>query len=90
VCSSDLKCPSSAVHVGYLLDGILPLDYFQQVQGQLLVTGRKWIDFVSYYPGLKALIVRVAPDVQFINALKVELELFCKKLNEVTERIRKI
>jgi len=86
----EIKCPTSAVHVSYLLDGSLPADYFQQTQGQLLVTGRKWVDFVSYYPGLKPLIIRVTPDEKFLRALRIELEVFCKSLDEVTEKIRRI
>lgn len=83
----EIKCPTIAVHVEYLLDGRLPSEYFQQVQGQLLVTGRKWTDFISYYPGLKPLIVRVYPDEKFHKALKAELGTFCSKLNEVIGRI---
>ena len=84
----EIKCPTPPVHVGYLLEGKLPTDYFQQVQGQLFVTGRKWLDFMSYLPGIKPLIVRVLPDVKFITALRVELELFVKELDEITARIR--
>lgn len=84
----EIKCPTSAVHVGYLLEGVLPTDYFQQVQGQLLITGRKWVDFFSFYPGLKPLLIKVKPDKKFIEALKTELESFCGELAEITERIR--
>ena len=84
----EIKCPSPAVHVGYILDGTLPTDYFQQVQGQLLVTGRKWVDFFSFYPGLKPLLIRVKPDEKFLKALRIELEVFCKQLDDVVEQIR--
>ena len=86
----EIKCPTSAVHVSYLLDGGMPTDYFQQTQGQLLVTGRECVDFVSYYPGLKSLIVRARPDNKFIEALKTELKAFCKDLDEVTEKLRRV
>ena len=36
----EIKCPSLAVHIGYLSDNKLPSDYFQQVQGQLFKIGR--------------------------------------------------
>jgi putative phage-type endonuclease len=84
----EIKCPTAPVHVEYLLEGNLPTTYIQQTQGQLLVTGRKWVDFMSYYPGVKPLIIRVFPDVTFIKKLRVELELFCKQLDEVVEQIR--
>lgn len=84
----EIKCPLIHTHVGYLLDGALPTEYFQQVQGQLFVTGRKWVDFVSYYPGLKHLIIRVERDEKFIRALSVELEVFNKQLDEITAKIK--
>lgn len=85
----EIKCPTSPVHIGYLLDGKFPMAYFQQLQGQLLVTGRKWCDFFSFYPGIKPLLLKVMPDEKFLNALKIELEVFVKELQELTERIKK-
>ena len=83
----EIKCPTQVVHVEYLLDNKLPTKYFQQVQGCLLVTGRKWWDFMSYYPGIKPLIIRVERDEKFIEALSTELKLFCLELNDVIEKI---
>lgn len=79
----EIKCPSSAVHIEYLLGEKLPTTYFEQVQGSLKITGRKWWDFISYYPGLKPLIVRVLPDAEFIKKLDSELKTFCIDLEKV-------
>jgi predicted phage-related endonuclease len=84
----EIKCPTIAVHVNYLLENLLPLDYYQQLQGQLLVTGRQWVDFMSYYPGLKPLIVRVKRNEQFLKALDELLKVFCAELKEVIKKIR--
>lgn len=84
----EIKCPLISTHVAYLLNGGLVEDYFQQLQGQLLVTGRKWVEIMSYYPGLKPLLVPVNRDEKFIKALKVELELFCSELDDVTNKIK--
>ncbi len=84
----ELKSPLSHTHVGYLLSGKLPTDYFPQTQGQILVTGRKYVDFFSFYPGMKPLLIKVEPNKKFIEALKRELELFCGELDEITERLR--
>lgn len=84
----EIKCPIISTHIGYLLAGEeVPTDYFQQVQGQLLVTGRKWCDFVSYYPGLKPLIVREEPHDTFQKVLKKELEMFCHELDELARKL---
>ena len=84
----EVKNPTAAVAVGYLLEGKLPTSYFVQVQGQLLVTGRKWVDFMSFYSGLRPLLIRVEPDKVFQVKLQVELELFCTELNQIVERIK--
>lgn len=83
----EIKCPNLSTHVQYLMDGDLPTDYFQQVQGNMLVTGRKWWDFASYYPGLKPLVFRVYREEKFILALKDELEKFCQELDEIVKKI---
>jgi putative phage-type endonuclease len=85
--SLEIKCPIISTHVGYLLEKVVPSDYFQQTQGQLLVTGRSWVDFVSYYPGIKPLIIRAERDEKFIAALKTELVNFCEELNDISNRI---
>jgi len=54
----EIKCPSRGVHVGYLINERVPTDYKLQVIGSLLVTGRDWWDFISYYPGIESLVVR--------------------------------
>jgi len=84
----EIKCPNAATHVGYLLGKKLPSEYFQQTQGQLLVTGRKWNDYVSYFPGLKPLIVRVVRDEVFLEALEKELNNFVTELNKLVNQIK--
>lgn len=83
----EIKCPLISTHVGYLLDNDVPTDYYTQIQGQLLVTGREWCDFLSYYPGLKPLIVRETPDEVFQKLLKKELEMFCAELSEIVRKL---
>jgi predicted phage-related endonuclease len=84
----EVKCPEPHTHIGYLLDNKLPIKYFAQVQGQLLVTDRKYAHFFSYYPGLKPLLIEVEQDNKFLDALAIELEIFCKELDEITEKLQ--
>lgn len=57
----EVKCPyNPAVHVKTLLSNSIPDEYRHQVAGHLLVTHRKWCDFVSFDPrieGPKRLVV---------------------------------
>lgn len=51
----EVKCPTTANHVGFLLDGDienLGANYPWQVQWQLACTGREWCDFMSFDPRL--------------------------------------
>lgn len=84
----EVKCPSLAVHVEYLLNKKLPTTYFQQVQGSLFVSGFEEWWFESYYPDMPSLELRVFPDVEFHTALKEQLDQFCDELDELTERLR--
>lgn len=84
----EIKCPTIAVHVEYLLSGKLPTTYFQQVHGEMFVAERKWCDFVSYYPGLKPLIIRVERDENFISKLESELKSFCSELETTINTIK--
>ena len=83
----EAKCPIMKTHVYYLYKNQLPLDYFQQTQGQNLVTGMA-VDFMSYYTGLKPLIISVKPDLKFQAKLKRELELFCAELDRIVRIIK--
>ena len=85
----EIKCPNMATHVSYLInpDSLLS-DYFQQVQGGLLVTGRKWWDLLSYYPGIKPLVIRIEPDKTFQKALAGALKDFCLELETTTKKLK--
>ena len=84
----EVKCPLGSTHVSYLLTGGLVMDYWQQLQGQLLVTGNLWVDVMSYFPGMKPLIVRVKRDKKFIEVLDNELIKFCTELDKIVKRIK--
>lgn len=63
----EIKSPSPAVHVGYLLaENPFADDYTLQVQGQLWVTGREWCDTLSYHPVLPSAIVREYRNPEYI------------------------
>ena len=73
----EIKCPKANTHMRYILAGKAPTGYFVQMQGQMLVTGRKWVDFVSHFPGLeKPIIIRVERDERFLMGLSSALRTF--------------
>jgi len=85
----ELKNPEAHTHIGYLLSGKLPSAYYQQVMGEMFVTGRLWADFCSYSPKLPLFILRVYRDDLFCDKLEAALIAFCEELDEVCAKILK-
>lgn len=44
----EIKCPRTSTHLRYRSEGKVPTKYKRQMMCQLLCTGRKWVDFVSF------------------------------------------
>lgn len=66
----EQKCPSPAVHFGYMLEPQSLLnEYRLQHQGQLWITGRAWCDVQSYCPPFPSVIVRAVRDQRVIDAI---------------------
>ena len=69
----EIKCPRASTYMDYIKrwHDNLTIDpqYVAQVQGQMMVTGRKWCDLVFYYEKLPLLICRVQSDKKFHEKL---------------------
>lgn len=85
----EIKCPLAHTHVEYLRENALPGLYVPQVQGQLLVTGREWCDFLSYHPDMKPLLIRVERDEQFIKVLHEALIELVGQINDCVTKLRR-
>jgi putative phage-type endonuclease len=83
----EIKCPSLPVHVEYLDKGKLPTAYKIQVQASMMVTGWPVWFFVSYYPGMKPLIIPVERDENLIPLIQEAVEEFCSDLKKLVERL---
>ena len=74
----EVKCLSPKHHVLALAywhkRRACPPDYVAQVQGQMLVCEREWVDLWFYHPDLVSHAVRVHRDDAFLRALIVGLE----------------
>ena len=62
----EIKCPAPFTHAEYLYNNKLEMKYFPQMQGQMLVTGRKWCDWMSYHPDMPPLVIRVERDEGYL------------------------
>lgn len=86
----EIKTKLPHLQIECLLSEKLPAEHRAQCQGILLVTGRKWIDFVSYWPGLPLHVVREEPDAEYQEKLAAALAEFNAELDEMVERIRRL
>lgn len=58
----EIKCPQVDTHVGYVMEGVLPDAYKLQVHGSMAVSGLPYWYFMSYFPGLNPLVLKVEWD----------------------------
>lgn len=65
----EIKSPRAKTHVRTILADEVPAHYMPQLQAGLLVSGRKWIDFVSYVGGMPLYVKRVEPDPKWFDAI---------------------
>lgn len=83
----EIKCPLGHTHIKSFMAGTIADDHKPQVQGSLLITGRKWWDVMSYHPELTPSIIRVERDKEYIEkleaALKTMLENIQTKINKL-------
>ena len=84
----EIKVPSAAVHMRYMLTGQLEDDYRPQVQGQLWITERKWLDLLSFNPVLPPVIIRCERDEGFIAALAGIVDPFIVRLEAAKAKLR--
>jgi putative phage-type endonuclease len=71
----EIKCPIMRTHLEYIEAGKLPTEYRNQVQGQLFVTGFKYLHFMSYVEGMKPFIIPVKPDIDLFLEFEKRLDL---------------
>jgi predicted phage-related endonuclease len=65
----EIKCLRAKGHVAAILADEVPKQYMPQLQAGLLVSGRAWIDFVSFVGGMPLLVRRVEPDPDWFEAI---------------------
>lgn len=83
----EIKCPKPSTHIQYLRTKKVPSIYIAQIQGCMMVTGRKWWDFMSFHPELPPLIIRCERDEEFISKLSRLVIDACKTIEEVVREI---
>lgn len=84
----EIKDCEPHIQIARLEAGTLPPEHRAQVQGNMMVSGRSWWDFMSHSRGLPQLIVRVERDEEYITQLREAVDAFVDELHRLVERIK--
>ena len=83
----EIKTRLPHLQIELLLADEVPSEHRAQIQGQLWVSGRQWVDFVSYWPGLDLFIKRVHRDEQYIASIKVAVDDFLEEMHGLIAKL---
>jgi len=83
----EIKSPGPKAHVRNLLSGLVPSEYWAQVQMSLWVTGYPKWRFISYRRNYPPIVIDVLPQEQFQENLGVILKKFSAQLQRSWERL---
>lgn len=88
----EIKCPNTANHIDYLLAGVVPSEYQNQMLWQMECTGRKWCDFVSYDPRMpiegQLFVIRFERDDSRIDTIRAEVVKFLAEVDSTLNQLR--
>ena len=84
----EIKAPRPQTQVEYWISGTVNERFWPQLQGQLYVSQRNWVDIVCWHDVLPKVVMRVEPDKEFIKSLDRELQIFKYFIECVMEKIR--
>lgn len=89
----EVKSLSAKRHIEAMMyhkkNGCCPPDYVQQTQGQMMVTGRSWVDLVFYHPQLPMLIIRQTPILPVVAGLAAGIKALLAERDSVVDMLRR-
>jgi hypothetical protein len=91
----QFKVPNTSTHIQYIIDGVVPKDYVEQMQWEMACCGPEFLynDFVSHDPRIKeedlqTLIIRLPRDNAKIAEMESEILLFLAEVDEMMLRLK--
>ena len=93
----EIKCPMAADKIGAVWANpeSAHLEYIDQINGGLWITGRKWCDFIMYAPQLEAVgkqlfVKRITRDEAFIEEMEAQLMHFAARVQQHVFTLNKV
>jgi len=86
----EIKCKNDTNYFKDLVEGKMDSAHNWQIQMTLLVTGRKWWDYVVYNPNFKQsmIVKRILPDALAYEKIKRGLGMGKEKINKIKSLIK--
>jgi hypothetical protein len=90
----EVKCPIPATHLEALRSNRVPPEYIPQVTHNLMVSGAKWCDWLSYNPDfpekINTVLVRIVREDFAIMSYRRALEAFLTEVDSAESEIREM
>ena len=90
----EIKCPNTATHIAFLLDGKIPQKYQLQMAWQMACCGRQWVDYASFDPRmpeyLRLKVVRYTAAEAGIPALEAAVRQFIAEVDSTVAALEQI
>ena len=87
----EIKCPQPSQHMRNLLSDVVLPQYIDQIQFGLMVSGRKWCDFISFNPDFpdkfKPKVIRVENDWEHQTRMSNNIEKFKVLLSQFKNKL---
>lgn len=84
----EIKTKLAHLQLDCILSDELPSEHRAQCQGQLWISEREWVDFVSYWPGLPLFAKRVFRDDEYIKQLAAAVRAFNEEMHELIAKVQ--
>lgn len=89
---AQFKCPTRAVHLNWLLAGVVPSEHQKQMYSEMDCCQREWNDFCSYNPdfpeNMQLFKCRLLRDETQIELIRVEVIKFNQEIDVILERVK--
>ena len=89
----EIKCPKVATHLAYLIAGVVPTGYKNQMMWQMACTNKDWCDFASFRPDLpehlQLFIIRYKRDPARILELETAVIAFLDSVDKMINQLKK-
>jgi hypothetical protein len=91
---TEYKCPKSKTHWGYILGGVAPSEYMNQITHNFWITGAAFCDFMSFDPRmpekLREFHVRIERDEAAVQAHAAGVIQFLMEVDADVKKMRQL